>query len=65
MFTAYFGVIEKTNYFDDFFGKNKIVWIEELHVLQKKRYKQLNPSSKQLEFQLISVYGTKSVFSYV
>ena len=68
LFTAYYDVIEHTNYFDDFlsstFGKDKEEWIEKLHLLQKKKYKHLKLSSKQLESQLISVYGTKSVFSH-
>jgi len=61
LFTAYFGVIEQTNYFDDVlngvFGSNKVVWIEDLQALQKKRYKHLKLSSKKLLPQLISVYG--------
>ena len=56
------------NYFDDdlsnIFGKDKEVWIEKLKALQKKKYKHLKLSSKQLESQLVSVYGTKSVFSF-
>ena len=38
LFTAYFDVIEHTNYFDDdlsdYFGKDKEVWIEKLQALQ-------------------------------
>ena len=68
LFTAYFDVIAHTNYFDDvlstIFGKDKEVWIEKLQALQKKRYRHLKLSSKQLESQLVSVYGTKSVFSF-
>jgi len=62
LFTAYYDVIAHTNYFDDdlsdFFGKDKEVWIEKLQALQKKRYKHLKLTSKRLESQLISVYGT-------
>jgi len=68
LFTAYYDVIEHTNYFDDFlsstFGKDKEEWIEKLHLLQKKKYKHLKLSSKQLESQLISAYGTRNVFSF-
>ena len=67
LFTAFYDVIAHTNYFDDalsnIFGKDKEVWIEELQALHENRYKHLKISSKQLESQLISVYGTKSVFS--
>ena len=67
-FTAYFDVIAHTNYFDDdlstIFGKDKEVWIEKLQALHKKKYKHVKQSWKQLESQLISVYGTKSVFSF-
>jgi len=66
LFTAYYDVIAHTNYFDDdlnsIFGKDKEVWLEKLQGLQKKRYKHLKLSSKQLESQLVSVYGTKNVF---
>merc|ERR1719342_904951 len=62
LFTAYYDVIAHTNYFDDylsdFLDKDKEVWIEKLQALQKKRYKHLKLTSKQLESQLISVYGT-------
>jgi len=68
LFTAYFDVIAHTNYFDDvlstIFGKDKEVWIEKLQALHKKKYKHVKQSWKQLESQLISVYGTKSVFSF-
>ena len=68
LFTAYYDVIAHTNYFDDvlstIFGKDKEVWIEKLQALHKKKYKHVKQSWKQLESQLISVYGTKSVFSF-
>jgi len=68
LFTVYFDLIENTSYYDDdlneFFGtKNKSAWMGNLHALQRNRYKRLKLSSKKLESQLISVYGTKSVFS--
>ena len=66
LFTAYYDVIANTNYLDDnlnsIFGKDKEVWFEKLQALQKKRYRHLKLSSKQLESQLVSVYGTKNVF---
>ena len=69
LFAAYFDVIEHTNYYDDvlsgvFGTKNKSAWMENLQALRRKRYKHLKLSSKKLESQLISVYGTKSVFSF-
>ena len=69
LFTTYFDVIEHTNYYDDIlndaFGiKNKSAWMENLQALRRNRYKHLKLSSKKLESQLISVYGTKSVFSF-
>jgi len=69
LFTAYFDVIEHTNYYDDvlndvFGTKNKSAWMENLQALRRNRYKHLKLSSKKLESQLISVYGTKSVFSF-
>merc|ERR1719378_888373 len=69
LFTAYFDVIEHTNYYDDdvnevFGTKNKSAWMENLQALQRNRYKHLKLSTKKLESQLISAYGTKSVFSF-
>ena len=69
LFTTYFDVIEHTNYYDDIlndaFGiKNKSAWMENLQALRRNRYNHLKLSSKKLESQLISVYGTRSVFSY-
>ena len=68
LFTTYFDVIEHTNHYDNvlnkaFGTKSKSTWMENLQALRRNRYKRLKLSSKKLESQLISVYGTKSVFS--
>ena len=69
LFTTYFDVIEHTNHYDDvlnkaFGTKSKSTWMENLQALRRNRYNHLKLSSKKLESQLISVYGTRSVFSY-
>ena len=68
LFMAYFSVIENTNYFDDkmnniFRTTNKDYWIKGLKSLQRKRYKKLKISRHKFESQMVSVFGTKNVFS--
>ena len=70
LFSAYFPVIEQSYFYDKVMYESlhtpyKEVWMKNLSILKRKRYKRVERNSKYLEAQMIDAFGLDGKFTQI